>query len=226
MVVRCAADRAGRQLARGHDRGLAWPRRPRRRRSTRPPDGPRLGQRGQAPDRTRRAGSAARPWSTGRPSGPTEAHLLEEQLRRVPLGQVGVLLDLDAVDPPLHRQQRQRKRIGDEAGAAARRVDRRAARFARVEDPVAGFVAERSTTREELTAGGDDVRAGLQQGDDLLEFEPLAACRARSPRRPRGPRRDRWSRRRPPGSRRTARRRRPRPWPGRRRRRPTSSRSG
>ena len=54
----------------------------------------------------------------------------------------GELVDLDRVDAALQRQQRERQRVGDEARAAAGRVDRRAAACARVEHAGAPLVAE------------------------------------------------------------------------------------
>ena len=92
--------------------------------------------RGVASDAERRAELAEqvrRPARVERLDGLPEPHLLEEHVRRVAARHVRELVDLDRLDAALQRQQRERERVGDEPGAAPRRVDRRAAARARVE---------------------------------------------------------------------------------------------
>ncbi len=65
-----------------------------------------------------------------------EGHQVEEQLGGVARRHVGELVDQQAVETTLHRQQHDRQGLGDEAGAAPGRVDRRAAGRAGVFHPI------------------------------------------------------------------------------------------
>ena len=100
----------------------------------------------------------------------------------------------------LQRQERERQRVGDEARAASRRVDRRLPARACVEDTRSPFGAEVVPSGEELTARRDDVRAGREHRDARRRAPAGSACRAHSPPRARRSHRCRSSRATPTGS--------------------------
>ena len=120
-------DRPGRELAGGEQRRRAARRRPRpmpvHSSTGRPAASASSAERGR--ELAEEVRGAARVERVDRPAEP---HQLEQQVRRVALRQVGELVDLDRLDVALQRQQRERQRVGDEPGAASRRVDRRVAR--------------------------------------------------------------------------------------------------
>ena len=102
---------------------------------------------------------------------PAVSHLLEEQVGRVALREVGELLDLDRVDPTLQRQQRERELGRDEPGTAPGGKHRRATACACVEHACPLLVAQRAAAVDELTARRDDVRAVLEQRDHVVEVQ-------------------------------------------------------
>ena len=140
------ADRAGGELA-GHDRRVAAYRRNLAR--GRPfVDGTARG-RGQHSERgPELAEEVLRPPRVIGIDGPAETHQREQQVRRVAARQIRELLDRHRLDVALHRQERERQRVGDESGAAAGRVDRGTAARARVEHTRAPLVAQRLPARE------------------------------------------------------------------------------
>ena len=219
MVVRCARDRSRPRCSPASERRVV----PRRRdlAGARPlVDRPARGL-GEHAERGRELAEQVRRRGSGRTTATRlpEPHLLEEHVRRVAPRQVRELVDLDRLDAALQRQQRERQRIGDEPGAAPGRVDRRAAARARVDDAAARVGAEPVPAAEELAARRHDVRARLEQRDDVVEVEDARhvehAVGAEGADRGAIGRRER----RRPAPRRRARPRRRRPSPGRRRRR-------
>jgi hypothetical protein len=99
-----------------------------------------------------------------------EPHQIEEQLRRVPRREIGELVDGHAVEAPLQRRQDQRQRLGDEAGATARAVDRRPTFGARRLNAGArlGIDALRPV---ELAARGHHVGARCQQPAHVVDIQ-------------------------------------------------------
>ena len=164
-------DRSGRQLAGDERRGLPRGARPRRCTSTRRRVGPRPRRAARAAARTRRGGTTTARVvrrATGCPNPICSNSRCGESRR----DRFGELVDLDRLDAALQRQQRERKRVGDEPRAAPGRVDRRAARSrTRRATRVAIVVAEALPAGEELAARRDDVRARLEQRDDVVEVE-------------------------------------------------------
>ena len=81
--------------------------------------------------------------------------------------EVGELVDLDQFDVALQRQEGERQRVGAEARAAARRVERAVAAGARVEQERAFVGGKAGATGLGFSAGGDHVDAGGEQRRDL-----------------------------------------------------------
>ncbi len=97
-----------------------------------------------------------------------EPHLLHDHVGGRATGEVAELLDLDAVDPALDRQERHRQGLGDEPGIAPARPHRGVARGAGLDDAGPVLVAEADASGEQVAARGDDVGARPEERDHVV----------------------------------------------------------
>jgi len=100
-------------------------------------------------------------------AGPTEAHVVEGDVRTLVKGPVGAFLQDHLVDASTHPGQRQREHTGQVSRVQAGSVDRGAATFAGLDDP--GQVCGRQRLGIEQEGGRDDVLARLEQRADLVQ---------------------------------------------------------